>query len=109
MLAAPAYDSEFTNKVNGILNNQYATIEDWRVPYSYDAALALFTAASNTNQQFSSNSSQIKDLLHNLNITGVTGQIQFDANGDRIQPNNSDDIELFRVVNNGNQCSFQRL
>ncbi|WP_169266388.1 MULTISPECIES: hypothetical protein [Brasilonema] len=47
--------------------------------------------------------------MKNLNIKGYTGQIKFDSNGDRMQPNNSDDIELFRVEKNGNQCSFQRL
>jgi ABC-type branched-subunit amino acid transport system substrate-binding protein len=101
MLVAPAYN----NKVNGILNNQYATIEDWRLPYSYDAAVALFTAA---NQQSSPQSSQIKNyLLNNLNITGATGQIQFDDKGDRMQDNNSDNIELFRVVKNGKECTFK--
>lgn len=110
MLVAPAYNSEFMNKVNGILNNQYTKIEDWRLPYSYDAAVALFTAATETNQQFSPQSNQIKNyLLNNLNITGATGQIQFDNKGERIQPNSSEDIQLFRVVKNDNECSFKRL
>lgn len=107
VVAAPAYNSDFVKKVDDVLKNKYGEIygkiESWRVPYSYSAAFALIEAS--TQAQSPLNSSKIRDyLLHTPNITdAATGLIKFDQIGDRVEQ----DIQLFHVVKNGNQCTFQ--
>lgn len=112
MVAAPGYSIKFLQTVNEVLKDKSAKLESWRVPYAYDATKALLEAskslpASNTEERSSTNSSKVKQELDQLKFEGVTGQISF-SKGDRAE-GGSMSSQLFKVVNEGNKCSFKRL
>ena len=52
-------------------------------PFAYDAALAMIKAIHNAD---SLDRSKIVDSLAKVTVTGVTGKIVFDPNGDLIKP-----------------------
>ncbi|MBR8839922.1 MAG: ABC transporter substrate-binding protein [Stigonema ocellatum SAG 48.90 = DSM 106950] len=100
-VAAPGYNLQFRNKFNNSLTNN-SVFMGWRVPYAYDATLALLNAKPSSNT-----SNQVKENLKNLSFSSFTGNIEFNPNGDRVATSIMKS-QLFKVEERkGAQCAFE--
>jgi len=72
--------------------SRYHTHIELHAPFAYDATRVLIAAIEKAN---SVDASQYLPVLRNINFSGVTGQIAFDAQGNLKNPS----FTVYKVVN----------